>query len=92
MAHYGYTKEGKDLKTQWETILNFVKEGHRITQWQAYEEFGFTDLAGIVKKIHYHTGIFLKRRNLEKTTRYGGKTLITEYWYDADCGEWGDKR
>ena len=85
MAHYGFTKDGKELKTQWETILYYVREeGKRITQWQAIEQFGFTDLAGIVKKIEYRTGIVLRRRKFLVGTRYGATTFVTQYWYDAN--------
>ena len=85
MAHYGFTKEGKELKTQWETILYYVREeGKRITQWQAIEQFGFTDLAGIVKKIEYRTGIVLRRRKFSVGTRYGATTFVTQYWYEEN--------
>ena len=83
MALYGYRADGSELKTQWETILYHLQStGAKITSWQAIKEFGFTRLSGIVKQIEYRTGIVLKRRDVQITTRYGGKTNITEYWYE----------
>ena len=89
MALYGYKADGTALKTQWETILYLLQSepGRTIRQWEATKDFGFTDLAGIVKKIHYRTGIFLKRRDVQVKTRYGGTTYVTEYWYEDENAE-----
>ena len=86
MALYGHKADGTALKTQWETILYLLQSepGRTIRQWEATKDFGFTDLAGIVKKIHYRTGIFLKRRDVQVKTRYGGTTYVTEYWYEDE--------
>lgn len=82
MKCYGFRADGSELKTQWETILYYLKtEGKAITQWQAIKDFGFTRLSGIVKIIEYRTGIRLERRSIQVSTRYGGKTNVTEYWY-----------
>lgn len=83
MASYGFRADGSELKTQWETILYYLQseKGATITSWQAIKEFGFTRLSGIVKLIEYRTGIVLKRRGIKVTTRYGGTTRVTEYWY-----------
>lgn len=84
MAIYGKRADGSELKTQWETILYYLQSnpGKTISQWEATKEFGFTDLAGIVKKIHYRTGIFLNRKEVQVKTRYGGTTYITQYWFE----------
>lgn len=83
MAIYGHKKDGTPLKTQWETVLYHLQSnpGKPIRAWEAIKEFGFTRLSGIVKKIEYHTGIRLNRRDVKVTTRYGGTTWVTEYWY-----------
>lgn len=84
MATYGYKADGTALKTQWETILYHLQQnpGKPIRAWEAIRDFGFTRLSGIVKVIEYRTGIRLSRRDVKVTTRYGGKTMITEYWYE----------
>lgn len=83
MAHYGFTPEGKEIKSQWICILTHLQTtGERITSWQAIKDFGFTRLAAIVKEIEKRTGICLERQNIEVKTRYGGTTWITEYWYE----------
>ena len=83
MKTYGHTADGTELLTQWETVLYFLKTTReRITSWRAIQEFGFTRLSDIVYKIEKHTGIYLKRRRVEVTTRYGAKVLISEYWYE----------
>ena len=84
MNVYGYKADGTELKTQWETILYHLQATPkiRITQWQAIKDFGFTRLSAIVKSIEKHTGITLKRRDIKVTTRYGGTTWVTEYWYE----------
>lgn len=85
MAHYGHRADGTPLKTQWETILYYLQTTRkRISSWQAIQEFGFTRLAAIVKEIEYHTGIVLQRESKSVTTRYGGTTSVTEYWYGQD--------
>jgi hypothetical protein len=86
MAIYGHRADGSELKTQWETILYYLQTnpGTTIRAWQAIKEFGFTRLSGIVKLIEYRTGIVLKRQDVKVTTRYGGTTWITEYWYDEN--------
>ena len=83
MKSYGHREDGSNLTTQWETILYYLqsKPGRKITQWQAIRDFGFTRLSGIVKLIEYRKNIVLRRQKVEVTTRYGGKTWITEYWY-----------
>lgn len=84
MANYGYRADGTELKTQWETILYYLQSnpGKTISSWQAIKEFGFTRLSGIVKVIEYRKHIVLKRRDVMVNTRYGGKTRVTEYWYE----------
>lgn len=83
MATYGFRADGSELKTQWETILYHLQTtGERITSWQAIKDFGFTRLAAIVKDIEYNRGIRLPRRDITVTTKYGGKTNVTEYWYE----------
>lgn len=84
MAKYGYRADGSELKTQWETILYYLQSnpGATISSWQAIKDFGFTRLSGIVKVIEYRTNIVLRRRDVKVTTRYGGTTRITEYWYE----------
>lgn len=85
MAHYGFRADGSELKTQWETVLYYLQTtGETITSWKAIKEFGFTRLSGIVKVIEYRTGIALKRRDIPVNTRYGGKTWVTEYWYESE--------
>lgn len=86
MALYGYRADGSELKTQWETILYYLQSapGTTITSWEAIKEFGFTRLSGIVKQIEYRTGIVLRRHDISVTTRYGGKTNVTEYWYSDE--------
>lgn len=85
MANYGFRADGSELKTQWETILYHLQTtGQRITSWQAIRDFGFTRLSGIVKKIEYRTGIVLKRRDINVSTRYGGMARVTEYWYEDE--------
>lgn len=80
---YGFRADGSELLTQWDTILyHLYTTGERITQWQASRDFGFTDLAGIVKRLEEHHGITLHRRRIEVTTRYGATTFINEYWLD----------
>lgn len=83
MANYGFRADGSELKTQWQTILYYLQSnpGETITSWKAIKDFGFTRLSGIVKKIEYHTGIVLKRRDIKVHTRYNGIARITEYWY-----------
>lgn len=80
---YGFRKDGSELKTQWETILYYLQEqpGRSVTAWEVWREFGFTRLSGIVKQIEYRTGIWLCRKDVQVTTRYGAKVLVTEYWY-----------
>lgn len=83
MAKYGYRADGSELHTQWETILYYLQTTReKISSWKAIKDFGFTRLSGIVKLIEYRTGIVLKRRDVKVTTRYGGTTYITEYWYE----------
>ena len=85
MAHYGFKADGTELKTQWETILYYLQStGETITSWKAIKEWGFTRLSAIVKSIEKHTGIVLKRQDIKITTRYGGTTWVTEYWYGED--------
>lgn len=86
MALYGYRADGTPLKTQWETILYHLQTnpGKTIRSWEAIKEFGFTRLSGIVKLIEYRTKIVLKRRDVKVTTRYGGTTWVTEYWYEEN--------
>ena len=85
MAHYGFKADGTELKTQWETILYYLQStGETITSWKAIKEWGFTRLSAIVKSIEKHTGIVLKRQDVKITTRYGGTTWVTEYWYGED--------
>ena len=82
MALYGYRADGTPLKSQWETILYYLKTtGEHITSWQAIKDFGFTRLAAIVKDIEYFRGIRLERKDITVETRYGGHTNVTEYWY-----------
>lgn len=89
MALYGYKADGTALKTQRETILYHLQTnpGTPIRAWQAIKDFGFTRLSGIVKIIEYRTGIVLKRRDVKVTTRYGGTTWITEYWFEDESGQ-----
>ena len=84
MANYGKRADGSELKTQWETILYFLQTnpGRTITSWKAIKEFGFTRLSAIVKQIEYNAGIILARHDIIVTNRYGGKTRVTEYWYE----------
>lgn len=83
MAYYGYTPEGEKIKSQWLCILTHLRTTREhITSWQAIKDFGFTRLAAIVKEIEKRTGICLKRTDIEVTTRYGGTTYVTEYWYE----------
>lgn len=85
MKCYGFRADGSPLKTQWETILYYLKtEKKPITSWEAIKEFGFTRLSGIVMQIEYRTGIRLQRRSKSVETRYGCKTNVTEYWYAED--------
>ena len=86
MANYGYRVDGSELKTQWETILYYLQTtpDARITSWKAIQEFGFTRLSAIVFMIEKHTGIVLKRRDIQVKTRYGGKVYVTEYWYEDE--------
>lgn len=80
---YGTTADGQPLNSQWETVLYFLQStGKPITQWEAIKEFGFTRLSAIVKQIEYRRGIILHRRRKSVTTRYGGQTHVTEYWYE----------
>lgn len=74
---------GKAFKAQWEVLLHYLKvPGRKITQAQASADFGFTDLAGIVRRIEEHTGIRLARKLIEVKTRYGGITQVKQYWYE----------
>lgn len=86
MKKYGVKADGTPLETQWETILYYLQTHpkERITQWWAIREFGFTRLSAIVKQIEYRKNIILRRRRLERTTRYGAKTFVTEYWLGDD--------
>ncbi len=84
MATYGYRDDGTELKTQWETVLYYIKQApgkHRITSGKIWEEFGFTRLSAIVMTISEHTGVRLPRRSIVVKNRYGGKVRVTEYWW-----------
>lgn len=89
MANYGTRADGTILKTQWETILYYLQtnECASITSWQAIKDFGFTRLSAIVKSIEEHTGIRLERRDVKVSTRYGGHTRVTMYWYQRPDSE-----
>ena len=84
MAIYGHKSDGTPLKSQRETILYYLQSnpGTAITSWWAIKEFNFTRLAAIVKEIEKKDGIRLARRDVPYTTRYGGHTNYTEYWYE----------
>lgn len=85
MKKYGTKADGTPLKTQWETILYYLKtQKNSITQREAIKEFGYTRLSAIVKLIEYRTNIVLERKKRVVTTRYGGTTWVTEYWLGED--------
>lgn len=80
---YGRTSDGKELKTQWETILYHLKEtGAKVTAGGVWNEFGFARLSDIVYKIEKRAKVKLARRTIQRSNRYGGKVYITEYWYE----------
>lgn len=89
MAIYGYKTDGTPLKSQRETILYYLQSnpGQRISQWKAIKEFGFTRLSAIVKDIEKRNHIYLARTLVKVTTRYGGITHVTEYWYKDESGQ-----
>lgn len=71
-------------RKQWQVILAYVQEGHRITSGQVWDQFGFSRLSDIVYKIEKHTGIVLKRKRIEVINRYGRKCNVAQYWYEKD--------
>lgn len=72
-------------RKQWQVILAYVQDGHRITSGQVWNDFGYSRLSDIVYKIEKRTGIVLKRRRIDVLNRNGEKCNVAEYWYEEGC-------
>jgi hypothetical protein len=75
-------RTGKSFRAQWELLLYYLTEkpGRTITQAEATRLLGFTDLAGVIKRIEENTGIRADRREIVVPTRYNGATRVKQYW------------
>ena len=75
---------GKPFLAQWDVIFHYLTEkpGRTITQREASADFGFSDLAGVIRRIEDRTGIRAARREINVPTRYGGVTGVKQYWID----------
>ena len=84
--NYGLNPDtGKPFRAQWEVLYHYLKSksGRTITQAEATIDFGFSDLAGVVKRIEEHTGVRAGRRWIDVPTRYGGIVSVKQYWIEA---------
>ncbi len=82
---YGINPEtGERFKAQWEVIWHYIKSkpGRGITSLEAINEFGFTRLSAIIKRIEEITGYTARRADIFVGTRYGGIVRVRRYWYE----------
>lgn len=85
--NYGINpRTGEPFKAQWEVLHYYLTErkGRSITQAEATTDFGFTDLAGVIRRIYEHTGIYANRRWISVKTRYNGVVQVKQYWIEQE--------
>lgn len=68
--------------TQRAKILDFLREGHRITSQEALRRFGCARLASRITDIQQKNGIEVKRKKIQVATADGGTAWVCEYWID----------
>ena len=65
--------------TQYDRILDYMKEHGSITPMEAFSELGITRLAARVHELE-RKGFVIDREMEESKNRYGGKSRYMRYW------------
>lgn len=68
--------------TQEQRILEWLKSGEPITQFEALKDIGCMRLASRISDMR-KKGIDIKDRNKTVTNRYGEKTTVSEYYMEV---------
>lgn len=68
--------------TQEQRILEWLKSGESITQFEALKDIGCMRLASRISDMR-KKGIDIKDRNKTVTNRYGEKTTVSEYYMEV---------
>lgn len=67
--------------TQNERILRHLQDGNRITQGEAFYEYGISRLASRICDLG-KMGFVIQRRRITRKNRYGEKVSFSEYWME----------
>lgn len=70
-----------ETTSQNQAILQYLKEGNKITSLKAYELFGCTRLPSRVVDIEQILGYPLPRKRIKVPNRFGKEVWVMEYWF-----------
>lgn len=68
--------------TQKKELLNYLKEGNKITSLEAIQLFGITRLSARIFEIDELIGRSCNRETALVTNRYGRTVRVTRYWIE----------
>ena len=71
-----------ETTSQNQMILQYLKEGNKITSLKAIEMFGCTRLPSRVVDIERILGYPLSRKRIKVPNRFGKEVWVMEYWYE----------
>ena len=63
-------------------ILDYLKDGNKITSLEAINKFGCTRLPSRVVDIEKMIGYPLSRKRIKVTNRFGREVWVMQYWYE----------
>ena len=65
--------------TQWQRIIKWCNEFGEITSYQAFSEFGITQLATRIRELEQEKGYTFERERIKSKNRYGETVYFTKY-------------
>ena len=66
-----------------ERVLNYMKQFHSITTYEAFKELGCSRLSEYIRQIRLQ--YVVEDEWIETTNRYGEKVRFKRYWLKEEC-------
>ena len=67
--------------TQKHTLYNYLKEGKRISTFNAMYDLGIADLQGVIRQLK-DIGVNIQSKYITVNTRYGNTANVKSYWLE----------
>lgn len=71
------------MKTQCDRVLNFLRSGRRLTQYEALNELGIMRLASRISDLKKE-GHQIKAEMVEVQNRWGESSKVAAYWLEFE--------